>query len=73
MWTEFSEPTAKAFYCQAREKGDSDALALRKLGAKWLKIIYRMWRTGEDYDEAQYLNALIKHGSPLVKYMNQAS
>ena len=63
---------ARAFYDKAKQQGDSHALALRKLGAKWLKIIYRMWQTGEKYNEAQYLNALIKHGSPLVKYMNQA-
>ena len=64
---------AKAFYDRARQKGDSYALALRKLGEKWLKIIYRMWKDNQKYDEAKYLNALIAHGSPLVKYMNQAA
>lgn len=64
---------AKAFYDRAKENGQSNSLALRNLGVKWLKIIYRMWQTGEKYDEARYLKALIEHGSPLVSYMRQAA
>jgi len=57
---------ARAFYDQARRSGQSHALALRNLSAKWLNIIYRMWVTRTPYDESTYLAALIQHGSPLV-------
>jgi len=63
---------AKAFYSRARDNGQTHALALRNLGAKWIKIIYRMWQSGEPYDDARYLHALIAHGSPLVEYMKTA-
>ncbi len=63
-------PWAHAFYYRAREHGQSHPLALRNLGIKWLKIIYRMWRNKEPYNEAVYLNALIRSGSPLIDYMN---
>jgi transposase len=62
---------ARAFYDRARAGGQDHALALRNLAAKWLKILYRMWQDRRPYDEATYLNALIRHGSPLVDYMNQ--
>ena len=60
---------ARAFYDQAKDRGDSNALALRKLGAKWINIIYRMWQEGSDYDEGKYLTSLIRHGSPLIEHI----
>lgn len=56
---------AKALYDLCRERGDSNATALRKLADKWLKIIHRMLDTGECYDEQRYLHALRKSGSPI--------
>jgi len=65
-------PWAKAFYRMARARGDSHATALRKLGCKWLKIIYRMWQERMPYDEARYLNSLIRHNSPVIAAMRDA-
>jgi transposase len=62
-------PWAKSFYDRARKAGQSHALALRNLACKWLKIIFRMWQNRQPYDEGRYLNALIRHGSPLVVAM----
>lgn len=58
-------PWAKAFYSLHRERGDSHATALRKLADKWLRIISRMLKTGEEYDEARYVDALRKNNSPV--------
>ncbi|NQT19324.1 MAG: IS110 family transposase [Planctomycetes bacterium] len=60
---------ARAFYDKCRAAGDHDALALRKLANRWLKIIFCMWRDRRPYDEAKYLESLIKRGSPLLRYM----
>jgi len=57
---------ARAFYDGCRARGASNALALRKLGFKWLKIIFAMWQRHETYNESRYIEALKKHGSPLV-------
>lgn len=62
---------AKAFYKRARERGQSNATALRNLGSKWLKIMYRCWLNGARYDEAQYVKSLKEHGSPLIDYMEK--
>jgi transposase len=46
---------AKAYYRDQRAKGHSHPQALRALGAKWLKIIFVMWRDHKPYDENYHL------------------
>lgn len=58
---------ARAFYDAARQAGQNHATALRNLGRKWLKILWRMWQDRRPYDEAKYLRSLEEHGSPLIK------
>jgi transposase len=43
---------AQAYYRAHREKGQSHACALRCLGQRWLKILWKMWQTRSLYDEA---------------------
>ncbi len=57
---------AKAFYDQQRGRGASRQAALRALAFKWIRIIYRCWQNRTPYDEVTYLNALKRHGSPLL-------
>jgi transposase len=46
---------AKNYYRDQRAKGHSKHQALRALGAKWLKIIFVMWRDHKPYDENYHL------------------
>ena len=46
---------AKLYYRRQRDKGHSHHQALRALGAKWLKIIFVMWRDHKPYDENYHL------------------
>jgi transposase len=46
---------AKLYYWGQRDKGHSHHQALRALGAKWLKIIFVMWRDHKPYDENFHL------------------
>jgi len=57
---------AQAYYRQQRAKGSSHQAALRGLAFKWIRILYRCWQTRTPYDEATYLSALKRRGSPLV-------
>jgi len=57
---------AQAFYDQARARGDSHALALRKLGYKLIKIIFRLWQDRQLYNDQRYVLSLQQHGSPLA-------
>jgi transposase len=58
---------AEAFYRQQRAKGCSYQAALRALAFKWIRIIYRCWKTCSVYDEKAYLQALIRRGSTLIE------
>jgi transposase len=57
---------AEAYYRQQRAKGCSYQTALRALAFKWIRIVYRCWKTSTVYDEKAYLQALLRHGSPLI-------
>jgi transposase len=68
-WAALSIPHcywAKAYYQQQRTRGCSHQAALRALAFKWIRIAYRCWQTRTPYDEATYLNALKRRGSPLI-------
>jgi len=57
---------AGAYYQQQRNKGCSHRVAVRALAFKWIRIIYRCWKTRTPYDESVYLKALRRRGSPLL-------
>ena len=38
---------------------------MRSLAFKWIRILYRCWKDGAPYDEARYLAAPERRGSPL--------
>jgi len=58
---------ARRYYDQQRGRGNSHHAALRALAYKWMRILFRCWQDRTPYDEAVYLDALRRHGSPLVK------
>ena len=45
----------------------SHACALRCLGQRWIKIIYKMLETKKPYDEALHMRNQVKHGSWLIE------
>jgi transposase len=58
---------AGLYYHQQRARGCSHQAAVRALAFKWIRILYRCWKTRTPYDEARYLKALQERGSPLLK------
>jgi transposase len=54
---------ARAYYDALREKGKSHAQALRCLGQRWLKIIWKMWQTKTSYNAELHLKNQLAHGS----------
>lgn len=63
---------ARAFYDLKRAEGQGHWMALRALGYKWLRVLYRCWKQRMCYDERIYINALTTHGSPIVAHLNAA-
>ena len=58
---------AKAFYDQQRARGKDHHAAVRALAYKWIRILFRCWKTRQPYDPQRYLAALAQHGSPLAR------
>jgi len=58
---------AATYYRAHRERGQSHATALRCLGQRWLKILWKMRQTGRPYDEAFHTRNQLKHGSWLAQ------
>lgn len=66
LWANLSRPHcpwAQAYYQAHIDRGQSHACALRCLGQRWLKILWKMWQSRVPYDEALHIRNQIKHGS----------
>jgi transposase len=59
---------AGVYYRQQREKGNTHQAAVRALAFKWIRILYRCWKTRTFYSETLYLKALERRNSPLLNY-----
>lgn len=59
---------AKAYYEQQKSKGKPHNSIIRSLAFKWIRIVFRCWKTKTPYDESKYLEALKRRGSPLLKF-----
>jgi transposase len=55
---------ARQFYAEQRRRGKGYGTALRNLGTKWLRILFRMWQEQTPYDEAKYLKRQAERQAP---------
>jgi len=72
LWTNLSRakcPWAEAYYRKKREQGQSHACALRCLGQRWFKILWKMWQTRKPYDAELHQRNQVKHGSWVIALM----
>lgn len=75
LWADESRRTcawAEAYYQHKKSQGRRHAHALRCLGQRWLKILWRMWRDRVRYDEALHMVSLAKSGSWVIGLMPPA-
>jgi transposase len=66
LWADLSRKFcswAQVYYQQLRAKGKPHAAALRCLGQRWLKILWKMWQTRTCYDAELHMANQLKHGS----------
>jgi transposase len=54
---------AQSYYQSKREQGLSHPQALRCLGQRWLKILWRMWIDHTTYNEVLHMRNMTTHGS----------
>jgi len=62
---------AGVYYQQQRAKGKTYQVAVRALAFKWIRILYRCWKTNTPYNEVTYLNSLKRRGSPLMNELGE--
>ena len=62
---------ARAYYDEQRARGQSHQAATSALACKWIRIIYKCWKTRTAYDEVKYLEGLRQKGSSLLNYAAQ--
>lgn len=59
-------PWSKAFYNMWKAKGMKRHAILRKLAYKWIRILFRCWKTRTPYDQQRYIDTLLRK-SPDIK------
>jgi transposase len=66
LWADCSRKKslwAQTYYARKREQGHDHATALRCLGKRWLKILWRLWQDRQRYQEDIHQQDQRKHGS----------
>ena len=74
LWANLSRaacPWAEAYYRKKRKEGKSHACALRCLGQRWLKILWKMWQSRQSYDETLHALNQQRHGSWVLQLQPQ--
>ena len=75
LWANLSRQScvwASVYYEQLRKRGRSHACALRCLGQRWLKILWKMWQTRTSYDAELHARNQLKHGSWVLKLQSSS-
>ena len=76
LWADLSRRScawAQVYYQQLRDRGQSHAAALRCLGQRWLKILWKMWQTNTCYDAELHTANQLKHGSWVLAIKSAAT
>jgi len=74
LWADLSRrwsQWAQTYYQHLRQRGKSHAEAVRCLGHRWLKIIWKMWQTRTPYDAELHMRNQQEHGSWVLQFMPQ--
>jgi len=72
LWANLSRekcPWAQTYYQKKREEGHGHANALRCLGQRWLKILWKMWQTKKSYNAETHQRNRLRHGSWVLRLM----
>ena len=72
LWADLSRKGcawAEAYYQKKRADGMGHAAAVRCLGQRWVKILWKMWQTRTPYSEAVHLKNQTEHGSWVIQLL----
>jgi transposase len=69
LWADLSRKGcqwAAEYYARKRQEGKSHACALRCLGQRWLKILWRIWQNRTPYDDHSHAERLARRLMPIA-------
>lgn len=64
-------PWTKARYEQLKDAGMKHNAAIRKLARSWIRILFRVWKTGLPFDCDRYIEGLLKRNPSLATYLEK--
>ena len=62
-------PWTKARYRLLRDRGMKHHAALRKLARSWIRILFRVWKTGTPFDCDRYITRLKQRCPEIIPYL----
>lgn len=62
-------PWSRAYYRLQKSRGMKHHAALRKLAGKWIRILFRVWKTRTPYDPERYLKNLQKKHPAIIPFL----
>lgn len=65
-------PWSKARYAQLRHRGMKHNAAIRKIARSWIRILFRVWKTGVRFDGERYLNGLLRQNPDLANFLSKS-
>jgi transposase len=76
LWADLSRrgcAWAEAYYRKKRGDGMPHVAAVRCLGHRWMKVLWKMWQSGTPYDEGRHLKDQVEHGSWVIRLLPTAA
>ncbi len=61
-----------AYYDYQRSRGMKHHAALRKLASRWIRILFRVWKSRKAYDPAAYLETIKKKNPAILPFFPEA-
>jgi len=62
-------PWSHAYYHYQRSRGMKHHAALRKLASRWIRILFRVWKSRTAYEPARYLAAMTHKNPAIIPFL----
>lgn len=62
-------PWSLAYYQLQRSRGMKHHAALRKLASRWIRILFRIWKSRTPYDPAAYLATVTRKNPAIIPFL----
>lgn len=64
-------PWSKAFYALQKSRGMKHHAILRKLASRWIRILFKVWKTRTRYDSTRYISSLERKNPAIMPFFKK--